>query len=157
MIYFQLFLSPVAVKQRNLTPKCFHLIYKHVKKIWYESLLHLWHLLRYNESIWRNFGTRSFIAETFLKNLEMDTWFHSQRNQSVDLHCKLIHWFLREWNSGLKRVKTFKRNLEVIQLCSQLTVKTPERLHWRRSGVFIANCEHISYLFPVFLWMTLKK
>ena len=114
MIYFQLFLSPAAVKQRNLSPKCFHLIYKHVKKIWYESLLHLWHLLRYNESIWRNFGARSFIAETFLKNLEMDTWFHSQRNQSVNLHCKLIHWFLREWNSGLNVLKLSKGILKKI-------------------------------------------
>ena len=52
----------------------------------------------------------------------MNTWFYSQGNQSVDLHRKSIHWFLCEWNSGLKRVKTFKRILknksEVIEICS---------------------------------------
>ena len=35
--------------------------------------------------------------------------------------------------------------------------KTPEPPHSRRSGVFIANFEHISYNFLVFLWLTLNK
>ena len=30
-------------------------------------------------------------------------------------------------------------------------MKTPERRHWRCSGVFIVNFEHISYLALVFL------
>ena len=33
-------------------------------------------------------------------------------------------------------------------MCSKLIIKTPERCHWRRSGVFIVNFEHISHLFP---------
>ena len=32
-----------------------------------------------------------------------------------------------------------------------LTIKTPERCQWRRSGVFIVNFEHISHLVIVFL------
>ena len=32
-----------------------------------------------------------------------------------------------------------------------LTIKTPERRKWRRSGVFIVNFEHISHPFPMFL------
>ena len=32
------------------------------------------------------------------------------------------------------------------QICSKLTIKTPDRLQWRRSGVFIVNFEHISPL-----------
>ena len=28
------------------------------------------------------------------------------------------------------------------EICSELIVKTPERRHWHRSGVFIANFEH---------------
>ena len=32
------------------------------------------------------------------------------------------------------------------EICLKLTVKTPERRHWRRSGVFIVNSKHISYL-----------
>ena len=40
------------------------------------------------------------------------------------------------------------------EICSKLTVKTPER---RRSGVFIVNFDHISYIFLVFLLLTLNN
>ena len=40
---------------------------------------------------------------------------------------------------------------------SKLTVKTLQRRHWHRSGVFIANFEHISYLALVFLLLTLSS
>ena len=33
----------------------------------------------------------------------------------------------------------------------KLTIKTPERRQWRRSGVFIVNFEHTSHLFLVLL------
>ena len=39
----------------------------------------------------------------------------------------------------------------------KLTIKTPERRHWRHSGVFIVNFEHISHLVLVFLLLTLSK
>ena len=29
------------------------------------------------------------------------------------------------------------------KICSKLTIKKPERRHWRRSGIFIVNFEHI--------------
>ena len=37
----------------------------------------------------------------------------------------------------------------------KLTIKTAERRHWLRSGVFIVNSEHISQLVLVFLLLTL--
>ena len=43
------------------------------------------------------------------------------------------------------------------EVCSKLTKKTLERRHWRRSGVFIVNFEQNSYLFLVFLLLTLSK
>ena len=42
------------------------------------------------------------------------------------------------------------------EICSKLTIKTAERRHWRRSGVFIANFEHILHLVLVFLLLTLN-
>ena len=42
------------------------------------------------------------------------------------------------------------------EICSKLTIKTPERRQWRRSGVFIVNFEHISHLVLVFLLLTLN-
>ena len=42
------------------------------------------------------------------------------------------------------------------EICSKLTIKTPERRQWRRSFVFIVNFEHISHLVLVFLLLTLN-
>ena len=39
----------------------------------------------------------------------------------------------------------------------KLTIKTPERRHWCRSGVFIVNFEHISHLVLVLLLSTLSR
>ena len=51
----------------------------------------------------------------------------------------------------------FNRNARTrCELCSKLTIKTPERRQWRRSGVFIVNFEHISHLALVFLLLTLN-
>ena len=43
------------------------------------------------------------------------------------------------------------------KIYSKLTIKTPERRQWRRSGVFIVNFEHISQLVLVFLLLTLSS
>ena len=36
------------------------------------------------------------------------------------------------------------------EICSELTIKTPERRQWRHSGVFIAKFERISQIVLVF-------
>ena len=41
--------------------------------------------------------------------------------------------------------------------CSKLTIKSPERRHWRLCGVFIVSFEHISQLVLVFLLLTLNR
>ena len=43
------------------------------------------------------------------------------------------------------------------EICSKLTIKTPERRHRRLSGVFIVNVEQISHVVLVFLLLTLNK
>ena len=43
------------------------------------------------------------------------------------------------------------------EICSELTIKIPERLQWYRSGIFIVNSEHISLLVLVFLLLTLNR
>ena len=43
------------------------------------------------------------------------------------------------------------------QVYSKLTIKTPGRRHWSRSGVFIVNFEHISHIVLVFLLSTLSR
>ena len=43
------------------------------------------------------------------------------------------------------------------EICSKLTMKTPEQCHWRRFSVFIVNFEHISHLVLAFLLLTLSR
>ena len=42
------------------------------------------------------------------------------------------------------------------EICSKLTIKTPEPRHKRRSGVFIVKFEQISHIVLLFLLLTLK-
>ena len=42
------------------------------------------------------------------------------------------------------------------EICSKLTIKTPERRQWRCSSV-IVNFEHITYLVLVILLLTLSR
>ena len=43
------------------------------------------------------------------------------------------------------------------EIYSRLTIKTPERHHCGRSGVFIVNFDHISHLFVVFLLISFSR
>ena len=56
----------------------------------------------------------------------------------------------------------FKVNIKkleqgVCEICLKLTIKTSKRRHWRRSGVFIVNSEHVSHFALVFLLLTLSR
>ena len=55
------------------------------------------------------------------------------------------------------RLKVNKRNTRIrCEICSKLTIKIPERCHWRRSGIFIVNFKHISHIVLVLLLLTLN-
>ena len=43
------------------------------------------------------------------------------------------------------------------EICSELTIKIPERRHWRRSGIFIVDFEHILHLVLRFPLLTLSR
>ena len=63
-----------------------------------------------------------------------------------------------QFPAGIYLFKVNNRNTRTTcEICSKLTIKTPERCYWRSSGVFIVNFEHISYLVLVFLLLTLSK
>ena len=65
---------------------------------------------------------------------------------------------LKSYPAGIYLFKVNNRNTRTrYEICSKLTINTPERRQWRRSGVFIVNFEHISYLVLVFLLLTLSR
>ena len=43
------------------------------------------------------------------------------------------------------------------EISSKSTIKIPERRHWRRSGIYVANFEQISHIVLVFWLLTLSK
>ena len=60
--------------------------------------------------------------------------------------------------SYLCKKSIFLRNTrERCEMCSKLTIKTPKRRQWRRSGILIVKFEHISHLDLVFLMLTLSR
>ena len=65
------------------------------------------------------------------------------------------------WTTRVYLFKVNKRNTRTMcEVCSKLTIKTPERLQWRqwrRSCVFIVKFEQISHIVLVFLLLTLNK
>ena len=57
---------------------------------------------------------------------------------------------------GNHMFKVNNRNTKArCEIFSKLTIKRPERRHWRRSDVFIVNFEHISHLVLVLLLIVL--
>ena len=62
---------------------------------------------------------------------------------------------VRNYPAGNYKFKVNNRNTRTRrEICSKLTIKIPEQ---RRSGIFIVNFEHISYLVLVFLLLTLSS
>ena len=59
--------------------------------------------------------------------------------------------------TGIYSLKANNRNTRTrCEICSKLTIKTPERLQRRRFDVSIVNFEHISHVVLVFLLLTLN-
>ena len=61
-------------------------------------------------------------------------------------------------SAGIYLLIVNKRNTRTrCEICSKLTIKTPERRQWRLSDIFIVKFEYISHLVVVFLLLTLSK
>ena len=72
----------------------------------------------------------------------------------VDSEQVFAHWtnpvafYMLKVNNGNSRTRC--------EICSKLIIKTPKRRHWRHSGVFIVNFEHLLHLVLLFLLLTLN-
>ena len=80
------------------------------------------------------------------------------------LHTSFEHICSQNYISMSANIYLFKvdniNTRKRCEICSKLRIKTPERCHWHRSGVFILNFEHISHFFLdvilLFLLLTLN-
>ena len=66
---------------------------------------------------------------------------------------ELMHVF----PTGIYLFNVINWNTRMCEICSKLTAQTQERRQWRRSSVFIVNCEQILQFALVFPLLTLKK
>ena len=72
----------------------------------------------------------------------------------------MLYWFFSFTYPANKYVhKVIKRNTRkrVWNLFKVNKIKTPERPHWRCSGVFIGSFEHVLHLSLVFQFLTLNR
>ena len=74
-------------------------------------------------------------------------------NASVTYFC----WFVSPCPASIYLLRVNNRNTKKrCEICSKLTIKTPERRQWHCSVVFIVNFEHTPHLVLVFLLLTLN-
>ena len=69
----------------------------------------------------------------------------------------LTYSLINQSSAGNHMFKVNNRNRTRCELCLKLTIKIPERRHWRPSGVCIVNFEHVSHFFLMFPLLTLNK
>ena len=99
-------------------------------------------------NIKHNFYKNSFFPSAILKWNNLDS--NSRNPENSGNFKNNIHKFIRPKPSnffnccpaGIYLLKVNNRNTRTrCEICLKLTKNTPERRHWRRSGVFIVNFE----------------
>ena len=76
----------------------------------------------------------------------------SEKNKNLTYFSK------RYIPAGIYVFKVNNGNTKIrCEICSKITIKTPQGCHWHCPGVFIVNFEDISHLVLVFLLLTLNK
>ena len=73
-------------------------------------------------------------------NNQVETWGTNLKFRCNPFPAKIFLVQSPQWNTRRK-----------CEICSKLTIKTPEQRHWRCSGVLNVNFEHVSHLFLMFL------
>ena len=101
-------------------------------------------ILSHESSIAHNLSSCSVIIIFFF--LSAASTIHQSKFVSV-AYISFYFTFLIHSPAGNYMFKVNNRNTRTrCEICSKLTIKTPQRRHMRHSGVFIVSFEHISHL-----------
>ena len=112
-----------------------------------------------------NFSTSCEIFASCLNKLSfclfyycMNFWYSLRwMRQQFSFSFVFLMEKLSDYTAGIYLLKVNNRNTKKRrEICSKLTIKTPERRQRRRSGHFIVNFESILYFVLVFLLLTLN-
>ena len=110
-----------------------------------------------------NYTWRDDFCPSF-RSLELHKWFHNYscwgkfliKLQIQYLSLTRILYFFPKFNPLTTNV-TSGTTRTIREICWNLTIRTPEQPHWRRSGVFIVGFEQIPHIVLVFPLLTLNK
>ena len=86
-----------------------------------------------------------------------------QNSMTNSFHATTLVFFFtprkeKTSTAGIYLFKVNNRNTRTIyEICSKLTIKTPQWSQWRHSGAFIVNFKHILHIALLFLLLTLNK
>ena len=101
-----------------------------------------------------------FVLFLFWKSELNMVGFEKQETSSIS-GCG--DYLLKSWSekvvpTGIYFFKVNNGNTRTMcEICWKLTIKITEWRHWRRSGVFIGNFDHISHIVQVFPLLTLNR
>ena len=87
----------------------------------------------------------SCVANKCLKTNGKNKWRQLIQPRYDSLYL-LVAAYSKLTKTKKPKKQTKKNTRTMCKICSRLTIKTSERRHWRRSGVFIVTFEHISDL-----------
>ena len=121
-----------------------------------DPVLHKWsvHLWRSNHAVPPLVHQ---LAATLSKRITSEVLMSPAISSVFCITWSLKATYLWAMSVGIYLLKGNNRNTRTRrEICSKLTIKTPERRQWRRSGVFIVNFKHVSHIVLVFLLLTLN-
>ena len=136
--------------QSNESNKCFYLVV---------SPLVLWKVPILVETPWYRFFECAYCVKSKQKRLPLERYANFFTSTLSKVHWLQLAWVSScHFPAGNYMFKVNNKDTRTTcEICSKLTIKTPERHHRRSSGVFIVNFERISHLLLVFLLLTLSR
>ena len=94
----------------------------------------------------------------YLGYKNISKWRHQSDQNQDSLKAKVDKFLEIFWSLiFLKMPETKRKILKSYEICSKLTIKTPERRQWRLFGISIVIFEHISHLFTLALLLILNS
>ena len=101
------------------------------------------------EGFYSSFGSQSGPVSQLVVSCEKERWWESPSSPPKGAEQQYFVSALQDGRfvpipAGIHLLRVNNRNTRTrCEICSKLTIKTPEQRQWRRSDIFIVNFEHV--------------
>ena len=137
-------------------------LHNRTDRYWWGKVLY-WLLITWMKNLFWLCKTNWASFMLSFQRLTFPCWFFNSSLVNFKYHLtrrrELVEWHsvIVAFNKGIYLLKVNNRNTRTrCEICSKLTIKTPEQCQWHRSNVFVVNLKHISHLILLFLLLTLN-